>query len=66
MKFILNLTAAANPSEYTMPLSKEIPGDSSGRGLVRSHSSPNIAQMMNEEECAQQKIPSVDRSLKPR
>lgn len=49
-----------------MPLSKEIPGDSSGRGLVRSHSSPNIAQMMNEEECAQQKIPSIDRSLKPR
>lgn len=57
-----------NTSEYTVPLSRQTSIDGA-RGLVRSHSSPNIAQMVNEEECVQHNIlktPSVDRSLKPK
>ncbi|KAG8192284.1 hypothetical protein JTE90_002109 [Oedothorax gibbosus] len=54
------------PTEYTIPLSRQISDDSSSRGLVRSHSSPNIAQMVNEEESPMRKIPTVDRSLKPK
>ncbi|GFR02504.1 ubiquitin carboxyl-terminal hydrolase 8 [Trichonephila clavata] len=53
-------------SEYTVPLSRQSSTDSVGRGLVRSHSSPNIAQMVNQEESSQRKIPVVDRSLKPK
>ncbi|KAF8788453.1 ubiquitin carboxyl-terminal hydrolase 8-like [Argiope bruennichi] len=53
-------------SEYTVPLSRQSSTDSSGRGLVRSHSSPNIAQMVNQEESSQRKVPVVDRSLKPK
>ncbi|GIY78168.1 ubiquitin carboxyl-terminal hydrolase 8 [Caerostris darwini] len=53
-------------SEYTVPLSRQSSADGSGRGLVRSHSSPNIAQMVNQEENTQRKIPVVDRSLKPK
>ncbi|GBM55720.1 Ubiquitin carboxyl-terminal hydrolase 8 [Araneus ventricosus] len=52
--------------EYTVPLSRQTSTDSVGRGLVRSHSSPNIAQMVNQEESSQRKVPVVDRSLKPK
>lgn len=67
LKIIYFFIASANSSEYTVPLSKQIlSDDSSSRGLVRSHSSPNIAQMLTEDQKYQPKIPSVDRTLKPR
>lgn len=53
-------------SEYTIPLSRQSSTDNVGRGLVRYHSSPNIAQMVNQEENSQRKIPVIDRSLKPK
>ncbi|GFT07774.1 ubiquitin carboxyl-terminal hydrolase 8 [Nephila pilipes] len=53
-------------SEYTIPLSRQSSTDSVGRSLVRSHSSPNIAQMVNQEENSQRKTPVIDRSLKPK
>ncbi|XP_035208006.1 ubiquitin carboxyl-terminal hydrolase 8-like [Stegodyphus dumicola] len=56
----------SNASEYSVPLSRQTSSDSSSRGLVRSHSSPNIAQMVNQEENIQRKIPVIDRSLKPK
>ncbi|CAL1300867.1 unnamed protein product [Larinioides sclopetarius] len=53
-------------SEYTVPLSRQSSTDSVGRGLVRSHSSPNIAQMVNQEESSQRKLPVIDRTRKPK
>ncbi|XP_015926203.1 ubiquitin carboxyl-terminal hydrolase 8 isoform X2 [Parasteatoda tepidariorum] len=52
-------------SEYTVPLSRQSSTDSGSRGLVRSHSSPNIAQLVNQEESSGRKLPAFDRSLKP-
>ncbi|XP_054713853.1 ubiquitin carboxyl-terminal hydrolase 8-like [Uloborus diversus] len=52
-------------SEYTIPLSRQGSEDTSSCGLVRSHSSPNIAQMVNQEESARGNTPVIDRTLKP-
>jgi len=50
-----------------MPLKKEADASSSG-GLVRSHSSPNIAKMMADEEEQHRAViqPMVDRAKKPK
>lgn len=60
------IAIVADSSDYTIPLSRQSSTDSSSRGLVRSHSFPNIAQMVNEEDNTQHKMPVVDRSLKPK
>ena len=59
-------TATHKPGEvFTTRLKDELSTPKS-HGLARSHSSPNIAKMMqDEDEAASFLHPSVDRTLKP-
>ena len=60
---------AGEKSVYTMRLKDENEGgDGTGGGLKRSHSSPNIAKMMQDEAEERTAVvqPRVDRGNKPR
>lgn len=72
MMFTLLSSGDGNAMIYRERLKEE--GSGSGGGLKRSHSSPNIAKMIQDEEDAsrkmqqtpQQQQPQVDRTVKPK
>ena len=54
------------PGVYKTKLKEESNSPSMGGGLKRSHSSPNIAKMMDEEQAPPKPMPQVDRTNKPK
>ena len=59
-------TTSSTESTYHDVNSSASLASSSGSGLKRSYSSPNIAKMMADEEERKSSSPTVDRSAKPK